>query len=46
VRWSDDTVSVDMTRESIQSAPAFDSAAALNLENEARLYAHYGRSRD
>lgn len=43
VHWSDETVSVDLTRESVKLAPPYDSAAELNREREMGLYGHYGR---
>ena len=42
--WSDQSVSVGLTRESVKNAPPYDSTAELNRQREAGLYEHYGRS--
>ena len=44
VRWLDGSVSVDLSRDSVKDAPAYDSSAELNREREMKLYSHYGRS--
>jgi len=44
VSWPDSTVSVDLTRQAVQDAPAYDAAAQLNREQEAGIYKHYGHS--
>ena len=44
VHWKDRTVSVDLSRESIQSAPAYDSDTEWTREKDLDLYRHYGRS--
>jgi len=46
VHWSDNTVSVDLSRESIQTAPPYDPSLGLNSEQELTLYQHYGRDGD
>jgi hypothetical protein len=43
VRWSDQTVSVDVSREFIKNAPVYDADAELTREWELSLYKHYGR---
>jgi hypothetical protein len=43
VSWEERTVSVKLTRQAVQDAPTYDPAATLTREDEARLYAHYGR---
>jgi hypothetical protein len=43
VHWADQTVSVDLGRETIKDAPPYDSTATLNREHEMGLYDHYGR---
>jgi hypothetical protein len=43
VYWSDETVSVGLTRESIKTAPAYDLSAAWSLEDDDGLYRHHGR---
>ncbi len=44
VNWSDQTVSVDLTQDSIKNAPPYDPAVALSREQEMNLYRHHGRS--
>lgn len=44
VNWADETVSVNLTREAIQRAPAFDPALPLAREMEVAVYQHYGRT--
>jgi uncharacterized protein YrrD len=44
VSWPESRVSVNLTRESIRSAPAYVSTEALNREQEAGLYGHHQRS--
>ena len=43
VHWSEQTVSVDLSRESIKNAPPFDSSNAWGRDEELGLYNHYGR---
>ncbi len=43
VSWSDAKVSVDLTRQGIKDAPAYDSAAQLDPEQERSIYEHHGR---
>ncbi len=43
VHWSDETVSVDLSRESVKNAPVYDPAAVLDRPWEAGLYRHYKR---
>jgi len=42
VRWSDSTVSVKLTRQSVKDAPAYDSAAQLDRQQETGIHEHYG----
>ena len=42
VSWTDSTVYVGLSRETIQTGPAFDKSAPISREYEDRLYAHYG----
>jgi hypothetical protein len=42
VSWSDTTVSVNLTRQALKDAPAYDSAAQLNREQEVNMFKHYG----
>jgi hypothetical protein len=44
VSWSDSKVSVEMTRQAIKDAPAYDSVRPLDRTQEADLYDHYGRA--
>ena len=44
VQWSDRTVAVDLTRESIRNAPAYDGAVAWRRDEELNLYRHHGRN--
>ncbi len=43
ISWVDKKVSIDLTREDVQSAPHFDSSTELNREQEMALYEHYGK---
>ncbi len=43
ISWLDATVSVDLTRQAIKDAPAYDPRALPNLAQERGLYGHYGR---
>ncbi len=43
VHWSDETVSVDLSREKVKAAPPYDPDAVLDRPREASLYTHYGR---
>ena len=44
VRWSDDTVSVNLTRQAVKDAPPYDPTALLDRDQELGIHAHYGRS--
>jgi hypothetical protein len=44
VSWDDATVSVNLTRQAVQAAPPYDSAALLNRLQEMGIYDHYGRT--
>jgi hypothetical protein len=44
VHWSDRTVSTDLSRASIKSAPSYESTVQWDREQELRLYGHYGRN--
>jgi hypothetical protein len=41
VHWSEEIVSVSLTRAAIQAAPPYESAAQMNLESDAGLSHHY-----
>ena len=44
VRWSDATVMVNLTQQAVKDAPAYDSAAMPDREQEAGIHDHYGRT--
>ena len=44
VHWSDRTVTVDLDREAIKSAPPFDSTVEWSRDQERALSKHYDRS--
>lgn len=44
VSWSENTVTVGLTRKEIQEAPVYSSAAKLNRNDEMNIYKHYRRS--
>ena len=41
ISWANESVTVNVTRERIQTAKEFDSTAELNTEREAELYRHH-----
>ena len=41
--WPDAKVSVGLTRQAVQDAPAYDAAAHLDREQEQAMHEHYGR---
>ena len=43
VHWSDRTVTVELSREAVKAAPAYEPSAGLDRQRETGLYAHYGR---
>jgi hypothetical protein len=43
VSWTDSTVYVGLTRETIQTGPEFVESAPITREYEHRLYLHYGQ---
>jgi hypothetical protein len=44
VQWSNKTVSVVLSRESVKAAPAFDPNIEWSREQDLSLYQHYGRT--
>lgn len=44
VSWLDAEVSVDLTRQAIRNAPAYDSAAQLDRQRVPGVYQHHGSS--
>ena len=43
MRWSDATVSVNLTRQAVKDAPPYDPAAQLDRDQELGIHEHYGR---
>ena len=43
VRWIDQSVTIDLTRQSVKDAPPYTSDEQLNSEQEINLYRHYDR---
>ena len=43
VRWTDRSVTVDLSREAVKTSPPYDSSADLDRQREAGLYTHYER---
>ena len=44
IDWTECTVSVDLTRETIKHSPPYDPAKPLEREQEAGIHAHYGHT--
>jgi len=44
VSWIDNTVSIDLSRQSVKDAPVFESAEQLNRQYEEEIHHHYGRT--
>jgi hypothetical protein len=44
IDWTECTVSIDLTRETIKHSPPYDSTKPLEREQEAGIHAHYGRT--
>ena len=45
VDWADSSVSVDLSRESVQKSPVFDASQPVSMADEDTLYDYYGRPR-
>jgi hypothetical protein len=43
VSWSEQQVSVELTREQIKASPEYDPSGTVERDYEERLHAHYGR---
>ena len=43
IRWADSRVSVNLSRQAIQTSPRFDASTPLTREQEQALYHHYER---
>jgi hypothetical protein len=46
VNWADSTVSVQLSRHSIKTAPPYEPTTVLDHAQEKRIHAHHGRSGD
>lgn len=44
LNWADSTVSVDLTREQIKAAPAYDASQPFSRDSEGALYGYYNRN--
>jgi hypothetical protein len=44
ISWPERSVMIDLTREDIRAAPAYDPGAALERPQEALMHDHYGRT--
>lgn len=44
ISWADSKISVNLSRQAIQDAPAYDSATPLGRKNEDDYFKHYGRA--
>ena len=44
VHWSNETVSINLSRELVKSAPAYDPDAMWSRDLDRSLYQHYGRT--
>lgn len=43
VSWADSSVTLALTRETVQNSPRYESSEDLNRSHELELYSHYGR---
>jgi hypothetical protein len=44
VSWSESKVTIDLARQAIKDAPAYDESALIDRDAELRIYNHYGRN--
>jgi hypothetical protein len=44
VRWTDNSVSINLSLQSVKGAPGFQSTEQLDRHFEAEIYHHYGRA--
>lgn len=44
INWTDESVTVNLSRGAVQDAPPYQPTDELNREREADLYGHYGRA--
>ncbi|MBC7469263.1 MAG: PRC-barrel domain containing protein [Ramlibacter sp.] len=42
IEWSDQSVTVDLSREAVKTAPVYEPSVALDRQRETSLYSHYG----
>ena len=42
VDWAKQEVSIELTREALETAPAYDPSKIISRESQVRLYEHYG----
>jgi hypothetical protein len=43
VRWADNSVSIDLSRQSVKDAPVFESTQMLDRQYEEKIFHHYER---
>jgi hypothetical protein len=44
ISWPDATIAVNLTRQAVKDAPAYDSSLPLNRDHEINLHRHHGRA--
>lgn len=44
IDWTEQVISVDLSRDKIESAPAYDPSRVVSRDDEVELYSHYGKS--
>jgi hypothetical protein len=44
VSWSESKVTIDLDRQAIKDAPAYDEGALIDRDAEMRIYNHYCRN--
>jgi hypothetical protein len=44
LNWPDATIAVNLTRQAVKDAPAYESSLALNRDHEIDLHRHHGRA--
>jgi hypothetical protein len=44
ISWADATIAVNLTRQAVKDAPAYDSSRPLNRDHEIDLHRHHGRA--
>jgi hypothetical protein len=43
INWSEASVRVDLSNDTIRTSPEYDSSSPIDRQYEARLYEHYDR---